>query len=101
MGKIKRPPGGRPKARENFPPSLARIMIRQHQYLQPFAMTLFGPYRCAEEAIRRYKEACEQPGRKKFDRAYAIREAAKLVGLPERKLRNWLLRSKRIRDRDA
>ena len=62
-------------------------------------MTLFGPYRCAEEA-RRYKLACEQTDRK-FERDYAIGKAAKLVGLPKRKLRNWLLRSKRIRDRDA
>jgi hypothetical protein len=75
-------------------------MIRQHQYLYPFAMTLFGPYRCAEEAIRRYKVMCEQTGRR-FERDYAIIEAAKLVRLPKRKLRNWLLRSKRIRDRDA
>jgi hypothetical protein len=96
MGKVKRPSGGRPKLRENFPPK----MIRQHRYLYPFAMTLFGPYRCAEEAIRRYKAACEQTDRK-FERDYAIGEAAKLVGLPKRKLQNWLLRSKRIRDRDA
>jgi hypothetical protein len=99
MGKIKRS-GGRPKSRENFSPSLTRRMIRQHRYLYPFAMTLFGPYRCAEEAIRRYKATCEQTDRK-FERDYAIDKAAKLVGLPKRKLRNWLLRSKRIRDRDA
>jgi hypothetical protein len=98
MGKIKRS-GGRPRSRENFPPSLARRMIRQHNDLN-FALMLFGPYRCAEEVIRRYKEACGQAGRP-FERDYAIAEAAKLVRLPKRRLRNWLLRSKRIRDRDA
>jgi hypothetical protein len=100
MGKVQRPSGGRPRLRESFPPWLARRMIRQHNDLN-FALMLFGPYRCAEEMIRRYKEACEQPGRKKFDRDFAIGEAAKKVDLPKRKLQNWLLRSKRIRDRDT
>jgi hypothetical protein len=98
MGKIKRA-GGRPRSRENFPPSITRIAIRQHHILE-WALPIFGPYRCAEEAIRRHKEECKQTGRR-YERDYAIDRAAKLVGLPKQKLRNWLLRSKRIRDRDA
>jgi hypothetical protein len=95
--KIKRPSGGRPRLRENFPPSLTRRMIRQHDDLY-WALLIFGPYRCAEEVIRRYKEACEQTGNT-FERDYAITKAAKKVGLPKNRLRNWLLRSKKIRDR--
>jgi hypothetical protein len=77
-------------------PELARIMIRQHNDLG-FALMTFGPHLCAEEMIRRYKAECKK-SRHRYSRDEAIDKAADRVGLDREKLRNWMNRSRRIRD---
>ena len=80
----------------DFSSWLTRAALRRHDHIE-WAVAMFGPYYTAEEVVRRYREECEQAGCK-FERDYVIGEAAKKVGLPEDKLRNWLLRSRKIRD---
>jgi len=59
---------------------------------------IFGPYRTAEEWIRRYKERCKETGQK-FESKYALNEAAELFRLDENALNNWLRRPKQYRER--
>jgi hypothetical protein len=82
-----------------WPEEISRIAIRQHKVLE-FALMIFGPRVCAREIIRRHRIECAQADRK-YDREYAIDQAAEMVGFDREKLANWLNRSKRARKREG
>jgi hypothetical protein len=98
---VKRSKGGRPKLRHPIAPALARKMIRQHaltrSYLNIiFAKSLFGWRICAEELMRRYKQACERAGCR-YHREDAISEAARLLGMNYEQVAGWISRSRKKR----
>jgi hypothetical protein len=87
---------GRYFKQKEWPEEISRIAIRQHDNLD-WALLIFGPRVCAREIVRRHRIECAQ-NNCKYDRGYAIDQAAKTVGLDREKLVNWLNRSKRARN---
>jgi hypothetical protein len=83
--------GGRPKRTHPIAPETARKMIRRMHL--GYALMIFGPYRTAEEMMRRDKE------RGDCDRKEALEKAAKFVCLDPNRLNNWLRRPKQYRER--
>jgi hypothetical protein len=81
-----------------WPEEISRVAVRQTDDLL-WALAIFGPRVSAREIIRRHRIECSQTGRK-YDREYAIDQAAEMVGLDPQKLANWLNRSKRAHKRD-
>jgi hypothetical protein len=95
---VRRPgrPNGRPR-RQPKPLSddLARKMLRRMDDLS-LALLIFGRRACAEELVRRYREHCRTTGRE-YSRDHAIKGAAKIVGMDERTLANWVNRARLAR----
>jgi hypothetical protein len=78
--------------------ALARKAVWQKQNRNNllWSLTIFGPYICAEEAIKMYKLKCKTSGTN-YNREFAITEAAKMVGMKRDTLANYLNRADKAR----
>jgi hypothetical protein len=75
--------------------SVARKAVWQHNDLD-WALQCFGPYICAERIIKQNKMECRRSG-KKYNREFAITEAATMVGMDRTTLDNYMARAHRGR----